>query len=73
MSADENAKIDVLTERIDNLIDHLDRFEVAAEKRFVTREEFSPVQKIIYGGVGIILSAVLCALIALVVFHSTIS
>lgn len=36
----------------------------------VTRSEFMPVRVIVYGGVGMILTAVLGALIALVVTHT---
>lgn len=67
MSTEESDKVSVLTERIDNLIKHLDKFEDAAEKRFVTRAEFSPVQRIVYGGTGVILTSVLIALLFLVV------
>lgn len=37
------------------------------DKKFVTKEEFSPIQKIVMGAVGMILVAVLGALIALVI------
>ena len=62
-------KVSVLTERIDNLIDRLDRFEEIAETRFVTRVEFTPVEKLVYGGTGIVLSLVLVALVGVVVLH----
>lgn len=35
--------------------------------RFVTREEFDPVRRIVYGVVGVILTAVVVALIGMVV------
>jgi hypothetical protein len=69
MSTEESEKVSVLTERIDNLIERIDRFEEVAEARFVTRAEFSPVQKLVYGGTGIVLSLVLAALLGAVVFH----
>jgi len=69
MSTEESEKVSVLTERIDNLMERLDKFEEIAETRFVTRVEFSPVQKLVYGGVGIALSMVLVAVIGLVVLH----
>ena len=69
MSAEENEKVSVLTERIDNLMERLDRFEEIAETRFVTRVEFSPVQKLVYGGAGIVLSLVLAAVLGLVILH----
>lgn len=69
MSAEESEKVSVLTERIDNLIERIDRFEEIADARFVTRAEFSPIQKLVYGGTGIVLSLVLTALLGVVVFH----
>ena len=66
MSTEESEKVSVLTERIDNLIKHLEKFETDAGRRFVTRDEFSPVQRIVYGGTGLILCSVLIALVALV-------
>jgi hypothetical protein len=66
MSAEEIAKISALTERIDNLIYRLDRFEAVADAQFVRRAEFSPVEKLVYGGVGIVLSAVVVASLALI-------
>jgi len=59
----------VLTERIDNLIGRLDKFEEIAEARFVTRVEFTPIQKLVYGGTGIVLSLVLAALLGVVILH----
>lgn len=69
MSAEETEKVSVLTERIDNLIERLDKFEEIAETRFVTRVEFTPVQKLVYGGAGIVLSLVLAALLGVVILH----
>jgi len=69
MSAEETEKVSVLTERIDNLIGRLDKFEEIAEARFVTRVEFTPIQKLVYGGTGIVLSLVLAALLGVVILH----
>lgn len=69
MSQEENEKVSVLTERIDNLIERLDRFEEFAETRFVARAEFTPIQRLAYGGVGIVLSLVLVALLGAVILH----
>jgi len=69
MSVEETEKVSVLTERIDNLIERIDRFEEFAESRFVMRAEFSPVQKLVYGGVGIALSLVLVAVLGVVILH----
>lgn len=69
MSAEENEKVSVLTERIDNLIERIDKFEELAEARFVTRMEFTPIQKLVYGGAGIVMSMVLVALMGIAIIH----
>ncbi|MEI8234121.1 MAG: hypothetical protein WCH57_05490 [Verrucomicrobiota bacterium] len=69
MSTEESEKVSVLTERIDNLIGRIDKFEEIAEARFVTKAEFSPVQKLVYGGAGIVLSLVLAALLGAVILN----
>lgn len=69
MSTDEKEGISVLTERIDNLIERLDRFEETAKTQFVTSAQFDPVQKIVYGLVGLALTAVGSGVIALVLKH----
>ena len=45
------------------------RFE-EAKRSFVRKEDFDPVKRIVYGMVGIILTAVVTALVALVVMKS---
>ena len=69
MSTEDSEKIGILTERIESLIERFDRFEEATQTRFVERTEFSPVQKLVYGGVGIVMTAVLTAVLGLVVLH----
>lgn len=58
------ARID---ERVAGLQRSVDELKEKIERDFVTRDQFGPVQKIVYGGVGIILTACLVALIGLVV------
>ena len=69
MSVEEIEKVSVLTERIDNLIERLDKFEVSSETRYVTKVEFGPVQKIVYGGVTLVLSIVISAMVGVVVLR----
>lgn len=69
MSTEENEKVSVLTERIDNLIERLDKFEELAQAHFVMRVEFAPVQRLVYGGVGLVLSLVLAALMGVAILH----
>ena len=51
----------------DTLFKNLSRLEEDIEKRFVLRQEFNPVRLLVYGFVGTVLTAVLGALLALVV------
>ena len=67
MSTDESEKVSTLTERIDNLIDRIDRFEEVADSQFVRRAEFEPIKLLAYGGVGIVLATVVGALLTLVI------
>ena len=67
MNNEESGKISVLTERIDNLMERLDRFEEVADRRFVTSAEFWPVRTLVYGCTGVVLVAVVSATVALVV------
>lgn len=69
MSTEENEGVGILSERIKNLIDRLDRFETTTLTHFVTREEFSPIKKLVYGGVALVLTSVAGALLALIFVH----
>jgi len=69
MNTEESEKVSVLTERIDNLIERLDKFEELAQARFVMRVEFAPVQRLVYSGVGLVLSLVLAALMGVAILH----
>ncbi len=64
---------DVANEKMSGMLkgigDDLSKLEVLVANNYVRREEFSPVQKIVYGMVAVILMAVLGALVALVVVH----
>lgn len=56
------AEVEILLkiERLTGLVD-------VVVKSYVKREEFEPVQRLVYGLVGVILMAVVVALIALVI------
>jgi len=69
MSTEDSEKISVLTERIEHLISRFDKFERVAETRFVTQAEFSPIQRLVYGGVGIVMTVVLATLLGLAIVH----
>ena len=48
----------------------LERIMNKMEERYVTKESFNPVQKIVYGMVGAVMLSVLGALLALVIQHA---
>jgi hypothetical protein len=52
--------VEEMKNQITELRDHL-------EEKYVSRAEFDPVKKIVFGGVGFVLVAVLGALVALIV------
>lgn len=59
-----------LSTQLDNLTDDVKELKSAfgsMQTKFVTREEFEPIKRLVYGAVGLILVAVVGALIALVV------
>jgi len=66
MSEVECERVSVLTERIDNLIERLDRIEKLTHAYFVTRAEFWPIQKLVYGGAGVVLCLLVAELVKLV-------
>lgn len=45
----------------------IDKVETTVETKFVTKSDFNPVKLVVYGMVGVILIAVLTAIVALVV------
>ena len=53
-----------LYEGMIQLRDQMDEFKIWADARFVSKEEFLPVQKVVYGLVGAVGLAVLSALFA---------
>lgn len=78
MTKENNERLGVLENKVDNLDKKLD--VIAKESKdfhtellekmdrdMVTRAEFTPVQKIVYGMVGLILTSVALALLALIV------
>jgi hypothetical protein len=71
MSTDESEKIATLTERMDQLIARLDRFEQTSGNHYVTKAEFEPVRMVVYSMVGICLMAVIGGLLAMVIVKHT--
>jgi hypothetical protein len=57
----------VLDTKLDNVIEKLNSVDQKVTAHYVSKEEFDPVKKIVYGLVTLILIAVVGALVALVV------
>ena len=53
--------MDNLTKQLDNFEEKFDKFCIKAEQSFVSKKEFKPVQKIVYGAVGTILTTIVAA------------
>lgn len=56
-----------MSKKQDQYKQEADEFRDRMQKTFVTVQEFAPIRVLVYGATGIILSAVLGALIALVI------
>lgn len=78
-----NARLIALEQRVDRIDCKLDRKYVTheeikghlercehCEEVFITRREFAPVAKIVYGATGAVMLAVLTAILALVLSHA---
>ena len=59
--------ISSLTIGVKNLIIEFEEFKTEVTKTLVSRFEFEPIKKIVHGAVGLILTAIILALISLVV------
>lgn len=62
----EETAIAIIATTVKNIEKDVDEIKTKLEKNYVTREEFEPVKKIVYGLVALILIAVVGAMIALV-------
>jgi len=64
---DSKTDLAVIKEKVETMKSGIERIESRLERSYVTKEEFDPVKKIVYGLVGLILVAVVTALIALII------
>lgn len=58
---------DLIVYKIDELKSQFTDFEKSLKSNYVTKTEFLPIQKLVYGMVGLILVSVVGAILALVV------
>jgi tetrahydromethanopterin S-methyltransferase subunit G len=54
-------------ESVKNIARRLDDIEAKMEKDYVRRSSFEPVQKLVYGVVGVILMAFITALVSMII------
>lgn len=63
-----NGKIDeILNNHLKHIQDSLNTLDECFSKKFISVERFKPVEKIVYGAIGVILTAVLIAIITLII------
>lgn len=65
--AQDKTDIAVMRNQLENLIKIVDKIDVRLESDYITRQEFDPIKKVVYGVVSLILVAVVGALVALVI------
>jgi len=63
---DNNNDISLIKRDIEYIQKDVKEIKEKLESRYVTKEEFDPIKRIVYGMVGVILLAVVGALVALV-------
>lgn len=66
-NSSDTTKIALIQQDISYMKDKLDNVDQKISTHYVSREEFEPIKKIVYGMVGLILVAVVGALVSLVV------
>ena len=67
MATVRNSDIAVIKNEIKHIRDGIDEIKDELKTKYVTKEEFNPVKKIVYGAVAFILVGVMGGLLALVI------
>jgi tetrahydromethanopterin S-methyltransferase subunit B len=62
----EKITLALVNQKVDFLIKEVDEIKTKLDSHYVTQEAFIPVRNVVYGMVGLILTAVVTALIMLV-------
>ena len=63
---DNDSLLARLDERTENMQRQLTDLNKALKEHYVTKAEFEPVKRLVYGGVGVVLQAVTGGVVALV-------
>jgi chaperonin cofactor prefoldin len=62
----DDVKLAVIQNDMQYLKEKLDRVDTKLSSSYITKEEFEPIKRIVYGMVGLILVAVVGAMVSLV-------
>jgi len=65
-NSQDEINIAVINNKLDNLVNSVNDIKKKLESDYVTRAEFTPVQRVVYGLVALLLTGVGGALLALV-------
>lgn len=65
MSEDEGKLLARVDERTENMERQLDRLAADMKENYVTKSDFNPVRAIVFGGVALVLTAFMGALIVM--------
>jgi hypothetical protein len=67
MPEDRELLLARIDERVQSLKETMDKMNARLETHFVSQSEFQPIKRIVYGCVGMILTSVLGAIVAIAV------
>lgn len=66
MKEDGGQNHEVMLYRLDEMRSAVERIEEKIDSNYVSRVEFEPIKRIVYGIVGLVLTSVIVALLALI-------
>ena len=67
LTAEDHDLLMRIDERTEKICDSMESWESRLKNDYVSQSEFWPIKTIVYGGAGIVLVAVMTAIVALVV------
>lgn len=63
----DKVNIAVLTTKVDIVVDTVKSIDAKLERDYVTQDSFEPIKRLVYGMVGVTLTAVILGLLALII------
>ena len=60
-------ELGIIITKLSNVEKDIDEIKTEMKKCYVSKEEFNPIKRLVYGAVGVILTAVLGAIVAFVI------